>query len=93
MDIKHLFASWPDAIPKAGSVTTRGGETIPFSDFMLNGDLILLSRSQPDVNGVRRAIVPGAEIVALKFHDATELPRYIAMGFQRPEQAAVATFA
>ena len=92
MELHQMFAGWPDAIPKSGSVVTRFGETIPFSDFMMNGDLILFSRTTPDAHGVRRAIVNASELVAVKFHEAIELPRFISMGFQKPEHAATSAF-
>ena len=92
MDLHQLFAGWPDAIPKSGSVVTRSGETLPFTDFMLNGDLILLARPTPDAHGVRRAIVKSSELVAIKFHDAIDLNRFISMGFQKPENAVAASY-
>ena len=93
MDIHQIFSGWPEAIPKNGSVVTRHGETLPFSDFMMCGDLILFARSTPDAQGVRRVIVKATELVAVKFHDAIELPRFISMGFQKPEHAVASAFA
>lgn len=93
MDIHQLFAGWPDAIPRRGSVITGFGETIPFTEFMLCGDLILFGRSTPDAQGVRRAIVKASDLVAVKFHDAIEMPRFISMGFQQPEDAVASSFA
>lgn len=92
MEIHQLFASWPDAIPKSGSVVTSFGETIPFSAFMICGDLILFDRATPDAHGVRRAIVKSSELVAVKFHEAIEMARFISMGFQKPEHAVTASF-
>lgn len=93
MDFKQLLIEWPEAIPKSGTVVTSFGEAIPFSDFALNGDMILFCRSTPDAQGTLREIVDASDINAVKFHEAIPLARFISMGFQRPEDAIAASFA
>lgn len=87
MDIKQLFLDWPDAIPKKGAVVTGFGEAIPFSEFMLNGDLILFRRSTPDAAGTQIVVVKCSDLVAVKFQEAIDPMRFTAMGFQRPDDA------
>ena len=82
--ILQLFSAWPESIPKKGSALTSFGELIPFTDYLLNGELVLLVRAQPDAQGTRRSIVPISQIVAIKFQDAIDPDRFSAMGFRRP---------
>lgn len=88
VDIHRIFAQWPSVIPRKGSVVTTFGETVPFVDYLMNGELVLLIRSQPDAQGTRRTIVSTKEIVSIKFQDAIDPERFTAMGFQKPEKAA-----
>lgn len=91
MQINELFAEWPKAIPRTGSLVTDFGETIPFSDFLINGSLLLLSRSTPDAQGTQRVIIDSAAIVSVKFQEAIDLARFMTMGFTKPEQAMVSS--
>lgn len=81
-DMKRIFAEWPVSIPRQGLVVTAFGETIPFCNYMLSGDLILLERKTPDAQGARRVILGFDAIQAVKILDAIELARFTAMGFQ-----------
>lgn len=91
MKFRQLFAEWPKAIPRKGALVTEFGETIPFSDFLINDNLLLLSRTTPDASGTQRVIIDSAAIVSVKFLEAIELPRFLSMGFQKPEQAVVSS--
>ena len=81
-DMRRIFAEWPVSIPKAGIVVTNFGESIPFCNFMISGDLILFERKTPDAQGGRRVMMPFDGINALKILDAIEMARFTAMGFQ-----------
>lgn len=90
-DIRHnysqmqkLFAEWPVSIPRTGVVVTSFGEAIPFREFMINGDLLLLERPTPDIVGARRVIMEFHQIAAVKILDAIELARFTAFGFRGP---------
>ena len=89
-EIQRLFAQWPSAIERKGSVMTSFGDSIPFSDYLMNGQLILLMRPIPDAQGTRRTIISITDIVSVKFQDAIEPERFMAMGFQRPEKCMAA---
>lgn len=82
-DMARIFAHWPAAIPRHGSVVTSFGESIPFSDYMLTKELVLLIRSQPDAHGTRRVILNVDDIVAVRIIDAVDPERFTAMGFQK----------
>ena len=82
-DILRILAQWPAAIPRRGSIVTSFGDTIPFEDYMLTRDLVLLIRAQPDAHGTRRVIMKVEDILAIRFADAIEAERFTAMGFQK----------
>ena len=81
-DMRRIFAEWPASIPRTGLVVTKFGESIPFANYMLAGELLLIERKTPDAQGARRVIICFEEINAVKILDAVELPRFTAMGFQ-----------
>ena len=81
-DIRRIFAEWPVSIPRQGMIVTTFGETIPFSNYMLSGELILVERKTPDALGARRVIMGMDSVQAIKILDAIELARFTAMGFQ-----------
>lgn len=87
-DFERIFAQWPAAIRRAGSVVTSYGDSIPFNDYLINGQLLLLVRPTPDAHGTRRVIISMADVVVLRFEEAIDPERFTAMGFQRPEQFA-----
>lgn len=89
-DMARIFSQWPAAIPRHGSVVTAFGETIPFSDYMLSGDLMLLIRSQPDAHGTRRIIMKQQDVVAVRITEAIEPERFTVMGFQKHSEALTA---
>ncbi len=60
---------------------TNFGESIPFCNYMLCGDLILIERKTPDASGGRRVIMGLDGILAIKILDAIEMPRFTSMGF------------
>ena len=87
-EMHRIFAQWPESIPRKGAVLTSFGEQIPFSDYLLNGSLLLLCRAQPDAQGTRRSILHMDDVKALKFQDALDPDRFVAMGFERPAPRA-----
>lgn len=88
-DMTRLFANWPAAIPRQGTIVTGLGESIAFQDYMLMGELVLLIRAQPDAQGTRRVIMKLPDISAIRFADAIEPERFTAMGFQKHTAAVV----
>lgn len=82
-DMARIFAQWPAAIPRKGTVVTAFGESVPFSDYMLTNELVLLIRSQPDADGTRRIMMKLADIVAVRIAEAIEPERFTVMGFQK----------
>ena len=78
----RIFSDWPVSIERKGVLITSVGENVPFVDFMLNGNLILVDRGIPDTAGSRRVILALECIVGIKITDPIEMARFTAMGFQ-----------
>lgn len=81
-DFHRILAEWPVSIERKGIMITSFGESIPFVEYMLSGNLVLLDRGVPDTAGARRVIVAVESIVGIKIVDAVEMARFTAMGFQ-----------
>lgn len=81
---QSLFEQWPDVVKREGVVITNTGENIPFVEFLVSEGLLLLERSGPDANGMRRAIVSYESINAVKLKTAGDLAVFRSMGFQPP---------
>ena len=88
-DMARLFAQWPAAIPRKGTVVSSFGESIPFDDYMLTKELVLLIRPQPDAQGTRRVIMKLDDVLGIRIAEAVEPERFTAMGFQKHTAAAV----
>jgi len=70
------------SIDRKGIILTSFGESVPFVEFMLNGNLVLLDRGVPDTAGARRVILAMDMIVGIKITDPIEMARFTSMGFQ-----------
>lgn len=81
---RNLFESWPEAIPREGTVVTIFNEQIPFINFLVSGGIVLLDREKPDQLGARKVMVAYSSIAALKSTSTMDLARYQVMGFQAP---------
>ena len=79
---QSLFENWPDAIPRKATIVTKQGESIPFTNFLLSGGLILVERDGPDAAGMRKIIVGYDAISMIKLASVGELARFQCMGFQ-----------
>ena len=81
-DFHRILTEWPVSIERKGIVLTSFGENVPFVDYMLSGQLVLLDRGVPDTSGARRVILSVDTIVGIKITDPIEMARFTAMGFQ-----------
>ena len=82
---KGLFENWPETIERKGLITTTFDEQIPFVDFMLSGNILLVERDKPDSYGARKVMVIYDAIAAVKITSPIELARFQVMGFQSPQ--------
>jgi hypothetical protein len=81
---RNLFESWPESIPRQGIVVTTFNETVPFVNFLISGDVLLLERDRPDQVGARKVMISYEAICAIKITAPLELARFQVMGFQAP---------
>jgi hypothetical protein len=81
---KSLFESWPQTIPKQGMLVTSYNETIPFSNFLISGGILLVERDVPDSQGARKVMITYSAISAVKIASPMELGRFQVLGFQAP---------
>ena len=80
---RNLFEHWPNAIPRQGLVITTFQESIPFINFMVSGNLLLVERDKPDSVGARKVLISYEAISAVKLTTPMELARFQVMGFQQ----------
>lgn len=81
-DFHRILTEWPVSIERKGIIITSFGESVPFVEYMLSGNLVLLDRGVPDTAGARRVIIAIDSIVGIKITDAIEMARFTVLGFQ-----------
>ena len=80
---RTFFASWPADLKMGGNVVTLLGETIPFTDFALSAELLILMRDKPDMYGSRKIILAFNQIAALKLPTPEALTVFEQAGFKQ----------
>ena len=80
-DFHRILSEWPVSIPRKGIIITSFGESIPFVEYMLSGNLVLVDRGVPDTAGARRVMIAIDSIVGIKITDPVEMARFTVMGF------------
>ena len=78
---KNLFTDWPETLPRKGVVVTVGNEAIPYHEFLVHSDVVLLQRRAPDTMGAREVIVPFGEISVVKMTEVVRPATYREAGF------------
>ncbi|MCH8840192.1 MAG: hypothetical protein IH831_05860 [Planctomycetes bacterium] len=61
---KSFFTDWPADLPHNGVLVSTLKEAIPFKNFWLKNDLLLLERTVPDATGGRFLLL-GFEVINL----------------------------
>lgn len=84
---RSLFLKWPSELPRRGVVVTSFGDQIPFHEFMLHDQFVLLQRRAPDTVGGRDVIVPYQQIWGLKMTEVVKPKLYREAGFAGPGAA------
>ena len=78
---REAFANWPSDFRRKGVVVPSFGEAIPFVDFVLNKDMVVLERATPDTVGARRVAIPFRHIEALKYTEPLNTEQFLGNGF------------
>ena len=81
---RTLFENWPESMPREGLLVTTFQETIPFVNFLISAEILIVERDKPDTYGARKVMLAYNAISALKLTSPQELARYQVMGFQAP---------
>lgn len=88
---REIFATWPTDFRRKGVLIPSYGEAIPFSDFVMNGDLLIVERPTPDQVGARRVAIPLMFIEGLKYTEPLRTEQFLNAGFAKgvtPKQPA-----
>jgi hypothetical protein len=64
---KSFFLEWPADFPHSGIVLSTLNEAMPFRNFWLRDDMLLLERTNPDAMGGRFLILGFEVINSVKF--------------------------
>lgn len=80
---REIFATWPTEFRRKGVLLPSFGEAIPFSDFVMNGDLLIVERPTPDQVGARRVAVPLMFIEGLKYTEPLRTEQFLNAGFAK----------
>ena len=81
---RMLFENWPQTIDRKGMLLSKQNENIPFIDFLLSNQLLLVDRGTPDAHGSRKVVIPMEQIAALKLGGTQPMADYQTFGFQAP---------
>lgn len=85
---KSLFSDWPAGLPRRGVLVSSLNETMPFKNFWVRDDLLLLERTNPDVSGGRFLMLSFDVINSLKFIDPLKESAIAEAGFVSVESIA-----
>ena len=66
---KSLFIEWPACLPRRGVVLSTLNETMPFTNFWLRGETLMLERKNPDTSGSRYILMSYEGIDSVRFID------------------------
>lgn len=66
---KAFFSDWPAELPRRGVVLSSLNETMPFTEFWLKGDVVMLQRKNPDTHGSRFIMMNYEGIDSVRFVD------------------------
>ena len=66
---KSFFTHWPGAIAQRGLIITSLNDSVPFKNFWLKDELLLLERTNPDALGGRFILLSFDVINSVKFTD------------------------
>ena len=66
---KSLFADWPADLPRRGVMLSTLNEIMPFNNFWLRDEMVMLERKNPDTSGARYILMSYAGIDSVRFID------------------------
>ena len=80
---REVFATWPAQFRRKGVLIPSYGEPIPFIDFVMNSDLLIVERATPDNVGARRIAIPLQFIEGLKYTEPLKTDQFLKSGYTK----------
>jgi len=66
---KSLFTDWPVDLPRRGVILSTLNEIMPFTNFWLRDEMVMLERKNPDTSGSRYILMNYEGIDSVRFID------------------------
>ena len=86
---KSFFEDWPGGFPRQGIIVSNLNEAMPFKNFWLKGNVLLLERTVPDALGGRFLLL-GFDIVnSVKITNPLTADIVAGAGFREPKAPAL----
>ena len=85
---RQTFSNWPSDFRRKGVLIPTCGEAIPFADFVVSKDVVVLERATPDAVGARRVSIPFGRIETLKYTEPLKTEQFLANGFVKGTHAS-----
>ena len=90
---RSVFARWPESFRRKGVLVPSFGEPIPFSDFVMDSDLLIIERPTPDSVGARRVAIPLSFIEGLKYTEPLKTQQFLEAGYTKGVKSTAASAA
>jgi hypothetical protein len=78
---RETFLKWPPNFRRKGVIELVKGEAIPFVEFLMTEDVVVVERATPDTTGARRVAVPFQNIVTLKYTEPLKTDAFLLAGY------------
>lgn len=76
-----FFCNWPTSLPRRGVLVSDLNETMPFRNFYIHDDMLLIERTTPDAMGARFVLLNFAMVNTVKFTDPLNAENLHGAGF------------
>jgi len=86
---KSFFADWPTEFPRRGVMLTVLNEIIPYNNFWIQEEMVLLERKNPDTSGSRFIMITYDRIDSIRFIDPINESVIATAGFAAATPATV----
>ena len=84
---KSFLENWPAEFPRQGIIVSTLNEAMPFKNYWVKGETLLLERTVPDALGGRFLLL-GFEIInSIKITSPLTAEMVAGAGFQEPQSA------
>ena len=78
---RDMFLKWPPHFKRKGVIEPVRGESIPFIDFVMSEDVVVIERATPDTTGARRVAIPFQNIMLLKYTEPLNTEAFLLAGY------------